>query len=80
MYITVDDIKNEISFHNPTDNRNGNKIVGLIRAYFVFSIYNVENDEKIHVKNGETMNVTRGCYTIKDIEKVSSGKAKYDSL
>ena len=34
MYITVDDIKNEISFDNPIDNRNGNKNVGLIRAYF----------------------------------------------
>ena len=37
MYITVDDIKNE---------------VGLIRAYFIFSFYNVEDDEKIHLKNG----------------------------
>ena len=46
MYITVDDIKNEISFDNPIDNRNGNKTVGLICAYFVFSFYNVENDEK----------------------------------
>ena len=59
MYITVDDIKNEISFDDPTDNRNGNKKVGLIRAYFVFSFYNVENDETIHLKNGETLNVTR---------------------
>ena len=25
MYIIVDDIKNEISFHYPVDNRNGNK-------------------------------------------------------
>ena len=47
MYITVDDIKNEISFDAPIDNRNGNKKVELIRAYFVFSFYNVENDEKI---------------------------------
>ena len=29
MYITVDDIKNEISFDYPIDNRNGNKKVGL---------------------------------------------------
>ena len=28
MYITVDDIKNEISLEYPIDNRNGNKIVG----------------------------------------------------
>ena len=55
MYITVDDIKNEISFDAPIDNRNGNKKVGLIRRYFVFSFYNVENDEKIHLKNGETI-------------------------
>ena len=53
---------------------------GLIRAYFVYSFYNVEKDEKIHLKNGETLPVKRGCYTMKDIEKVSSGKVKYDSL
>ena len=80
MYITVDDIKNEISLEYPIDNRNGNKKVGLIRAYFVYSFYNVEKDEKIHLKNGSPLLVKRGCYTMKDIEKVSSGKAKYDSL
>ena len=46
MYITVDDIKNEISLYYPIDNRNGNKKVGLIRAYFVYSFYNVEKDER----------------------------------
>ena len=80
MYITADDIKNEISFYYPIDNRNGNKQVGLIRAYFVYSFYNVEKDENIHLKNGEMLKVKRGCYTMKDIEKVSSGKVKYDSL
>ena len=80
MYITVDDIENEISRYYPIDNRNGNKKVGLIRAYFVYSFYNVEKDKKIHLKNGSTLLVKRGCYTIKDIEKVSSGKVKYDSL
>ena len=80
MYITVDDIKNEILLINPIDNRNGNKKVGLIRAYFVYSFYNVEKDEKIHLKNGETLQVKKGCYNMKDIEKVSSGKVKYDSL
>ena len=80
MYITVDNIKNEISLHYPIDNRNGNKKVGLIRAYFVYSFYNVEKDEKIRLKNGELLKVKRGCYTMKDIEKVSSGKVKYDSL
>ena len=80
MYITVDDIKNEISLDYPIDNRNGDKKVGLIRAYFVYSFYNVEQDEKIHLKNGESLKVKRGCYTMKDIEKVSSGKVKYDSL
>ena len=81
MYITVDNIKNEISLEYPIDNRNGNKIVGLIHAYFVYSFYNVEKDEKIHLKNSSTLLVKRGCYTIKeDIEKVSSGKVKYDSL
>ena len=80
MYITVDDIKNEIFLYYPIDKRNGNKKVGLIHAYFVYSFYNVENDEKVHLKNGETLKVKRGCYTMKDIEKVSSGKIKYDSL
>ena len=54
MYITADDIKNEISLDYQIDNRNGDKKVGLIRAYFVYSFYNVEKDEKIHLKNGET--------------------------
>ena len=80
MYITADDIKNEISFYYPIDNRFGDKKIGLIRAYFADSFYNVEQDEKIHLKNGETLKVKRGCYTMKDIEKVSSGKVKYDSL
>ena len=80
MYITVDDIEKEISFYYPVDNRIRDKKVGLIRAYFVFSFYNVENDERIHLKNGETLKVKRGCYTMKDIEEVSSGKVKYDSL
>ena len=80
MYITVDDIKNEISLYYPIDNRLGDKKIGLIRAYFVYSFYNVEKDERIHLKNGETLPVKKGCYTKKDIEKVSSGKVKYDSL
>ena len=80
MYVTVDDIEKEISFYYPIDNRNGNKRVGLIRAFFIYSFYNIENDEKIHLKNGETIKVKKGCYTMKDIEKVSSGKVKYDSL
>ena len=80
MYITADDIKNEISLYYPIDNRNGNKKVGLIRSCFVYSFYNVEKDEKIHLQNGEMLQVKRGCYTRKDIEKVSSGKVKYDSL
>ena len=80
MYITVDDIKNEISLDYPIGNRNGNKKVGLIRAYFVYSFYDVEKDEKSHLKNGETLPVKKGCYTMKEIEKVSSGKVKYNSL
>ena len=56
------------------------KKIGLIRAYFVYSFYNVENDEKIHLRNGETLKVKKGCYSMKDIETVSSGKVKYDSL
>ena len=80
MYITVDDIKNEISLDYPIDNRNGDKKVGLVHPYFIYSFYNVEKDEKIHLKNGEPLPVKKGCYTIKDIEKVSLGKVKYDSL
>ena len=80
MHITVDDIKNEISLYYPIDNRNGNKKVGLIRTYFIYSFYNVGKDEKIHLKNGETLPVKKGCYTMKEIEKVSSGKVKYNSL
>ena len=80
MYITIDDIKNEISHYYPIDNRNGNKKVGLIFTYFVYSFYNVEKDEKIHLMNASPLLVKRGCYTTKDIEKVSSGKVKYDSL
>ena len=80
MYITVDDIKNEISLYYPIDNGNRNKKVGLIHAYFVYSFYNVEKDEKIHLKNGSPLSVKRGRYTKRDIEKVSSGKVKYDSL
>ena len=80
MYITVNDIKNEIFLYHPIDNSNRDKKIGLIRAYFVYSFYNVEKDEKTHLKNGSSLLVKRGCYTMKDIEKVSSGKVKYDSL
>ena len=80
MYITVNDIKNDISLNYPINNINGNKKVGLICTYFVYSFYNVEKDEKIHLKNGETLPFKKGCYTTKDIEKVSSGKVKCDSL
>ena len=80
MYITADDIKHEVSLYYPIDNRNRDKKTGLICPYFVYSFYNVENDEKIHLKNGETLKVKRGSYTMKDIEKVSSGKVKYNSL
>ena len=50
MYITADDIEKEISLYYPIDNRNAKKKVGLIHAYFVYSFYNVEKDEKIHLK------------------------------
>ena len=80
MYITVDDIKNEILLINPIDNRNGDKKIGLIRAYFIFSFYNVERDENIHLKNGEKLKVKKGCYTKRDIENVSAKKVRYDPL
>ena len=47
MYITVDDIKNEVSLYYPIDKKNGNRKVGRIRAYFIYSFYNVEKDEKM---------------------------------
>ena len=53
MYITADDIKNEISLYYPTDSRILDKKIGLICAYFVFSFYNVENNDQIHLKNSE---------------------------
>ena len=59
MYIIVDNIKNEISIYYPIDNRKGNKKVGLIRAYLVYSFYNVEKDEKIHLRNGSSLLVKR---------------------
>ena len=55
MYITADDIRNEISLEYPIDNKNGDKKVGLICVYFIYSFYNVEKDEKIHLKNGSTL-------------------------
>ena len=42
MYITADDIKHEVSLYYLIDNRNGNKKVGLIHAYFVYSFFNVK--------------------------------------
>ena len=78
MYIIVDDIKNEISLYHPIDNSNRDKKIGLIRTYFIYSFYNVEKDEKIHLKNGSPLLVKTGCYTTKDIEKVSSGKSVID--
>ena len=80
MYITVDDINNEISLDYPIDNRNVDKKVGLIRAYFVYSFYNVKRDENIHLKNGEKLKVKKGCYTKRDIENVSAKKVRYDPL
>ena len=60
MYIIVDDIKNKISLYHPIDNSNRDKKIGLIRTYFVYSFYNVEEDEKIHLKNGEMLPVKKG--------------------
>ena len=75
MYITADDIEKEISFYYLIDNRNGNKKVGLIRAYFVYSFYNVKNDEKIHLKNGETIKVKRGLLYYESHRKSFFGKS-----
>ena len=68
MYITVDDIEKEISLYYPIDNRLGDKKIGLIRAYFVYSFYNVKRDENIHLKNGEKLKVKKGV-TLREILK-----------
>ena len=41
MCITADDIKKEISFYYPVDNRNGNKIVveNIWMLWFAFRIF-----------------------------------------
>ena len=44
MYKTADDIEHKVSLYYPINNRNGNKKVGLIRAYFIYSFYNVKKD------------------------------------
>ena len=64
MYIAAEDIEKEISFYYPIDNRNGTKKVGLICVYFVFDFYNVENDKKIHLKNGKTLKVKKKAVTL----------------
>ena len=38
---------------------NGDKKIGLIRTYFVYSFYNIEKDEKIHLKNDEPLKVKK---------------------
>ena len=50
----------------------------MLTSFTVF--ITLKRIEKIHLKNGEPLKVKRGCYTMKDIENVSSGKVKYDSL
>ena len=54
MYITVDDIKNEVSLYYPIDNSNRDKKIGLICTYFIYSFYNVEKDERstLRISNG----------------------------
>ena len=80
MYITVDDIKNEISLDYPIDNKNGNRKVGLIRAYFVYSFYNVEKDERSTLRMAKHYQLREVLTLKKDIENVSSGKVKYESI
>ena len=46
MYVTADDIEKEVSLYYPIDTRNGDKKVGLNCAYFGYSFYNVEKDER----------------------------------
>ena len=45
-----------------------------VHAYFIYSFYNIEKDQKTHLKNGEPLKVKKACYTMKDMEKVSLGK------
>ena len=69
MYITVDDIKNEISLDYPIDNRNGDKKVGLIRAYFVYSFYNVEKDEKSTLRMAKHYQLKRAVTLRKTLKR-----------
>ena len=80
MYITVDHIKKEIYLNCPIDNRTINKKGRPNSRLLRYSFYNVEKDEMIHLKNGKTLPVKKGCYTMKETEKVSSDKVKYNSL
>ena len=80
MYITADDIKHEVSLYYPINNRNGDKKIGLICTYFIYSFYNIEKDEKIDLKNGELLKVKKRLLHHERHKKVSSGKVKYDSL
>ena len=47
MYITIDDISKEINLQKPTDNSNSDRKIGFVRTYFVYTFYNVEENEKI---------------------------------
>ena len=69
MYITVDDIKNEISLDYPIDIRNGDKKVGLIRAYFVYSFYNVEKDERSTLRMAKHYQLKRAVTLRKTLKR-----------
>lgn len=80
MYITIDDITKEINLQSPIDNSKSNKKIGLFRAYFIYTFYNVEKDEKIYLKNKQTIDVKMGSYTIDDIKRVSNNKVDFTKL
>ena len=77
MYITVNDIKNEISLNYPIDNINGNKKVGLITLFTVFIMS--KRMKRSTLRMAKLYQLKRAV-TLQKTEKVSSGKVKCDSL
>ena len=59
MYITIDDISKEINLQKPIDNSNSDRKIGFVRAYFVYTFHNVEENEKIYLTNGKMINIKK---------------------
>ena len=80
MYITIDDISKDINLEKPIDNTKNDRKIGLFRAYFVYTFYNIEKDEKIYLNNGRAINVKKGLYSIEDVKDISNNRVDYNKL